>query len=57
MKGYSQITEEQIKKSRELVERYLKKINEQLNLNTFIIGERLSIVDISAYHDIKTVKK
>lgn len=55
-KGYPQLTENQLEKSKEIIVKYLKQQNEKLSLKTFLAGDRLTVADISSYHNINAIK-
>lgn len=44
-----EVKEEQINKAKETVLRVAKQFDERLKLNTFLVGNSLTIADISAY--------
>lgn len=55
-KGFAQLSESQIQKSKDILSKYIKEINDKLAFKTFLASDRLTIADISAFYNIWAVK-
>jgi len=52
----TEVKEEQINKAKETILRIAKLFDERLKFNTFLVGNSLTIVDISAYFSWNEVR-
>lgn len=47
--GLIEVKEEQVQKAREMVIKVMKVVDERLKTNTFLVGDRLTIADITVF--------
>ncbi|MCP5470429.1 MAG: glutathione S-transferase C-terminal domain-containing protein [Chlamydiales bacterium] len=55
IKGYEQLNEAQLEKSREIHTKLAKRLNDTLALRSFLVGDRVTIADISCFHNLESV--
>lgn len=55
IKGYEEINEGQLEKSKQIHIKIAKLLNDRLGLQTFLVGDRLTIADISCFHNLESV--
>ena len=55
IKGYQELNEAQLDKSKQIHLKFAKQLNDKLALQTFLVGDRLTIADISCFWNLESV--